>query len=134
MTVKQWLSRARTCDREINVLEQAKTRERDRLLSITASMDGDVVSHTADPHRFDKYTELVDALDRRIDELYGIKNEVRQLIEQVQDARLRELLMLRYVSIMTWEQIAVTMSYSYMHVCRLHGDALIAADEIYKKM
>lgn len=134
MTVKQWLSRARTCDREINVLEQAKTRERDRLLSITASMDGDVVSHTADLHRFDKYTELVDALDRRIDELYGIKNEVRQLIEQVQDARLRELLMLRYVSIMTWEQIAVTMSYSYMHICRLHGDALIAADEIYKKM
>lgn len=134
MTVKQWLSRARTCDREINVLEQTKTRERDRLLSITASMDGDVVNHTEDPHRFDKYIELVDALDRRIDELYGIKNEVRQLIEQVQDARLRELLMLRYVSIMTWEQIAVTMSYSYMHVCRLHGDALIAADEIYKKM
>ena len=75
MTVKQWLSRARQCDREISVLMKAKDRERDRLLSITASMDSDPVSHTADPHKFDSYVELVDAINRRIDELYAILKE-----------------------------------------------------------
>lgn len=126
MTVKQWLSRARTCDREINVLEKAKAKERDRLLSITASMGGEVVSHSADPHKFDKYVELVDALNQRIDELYDIKAEVHSVVAKVPDETLREILLLRYVSVMTWEQIAVTMDLSYRHVCRLHGDALDA--------
>lgn len=126
MTVKQWLSRARTCDREINVLEKAKAQERDRLLSITASMGGEVVSHSADPHKFDKYVELVDALNQRIDELYDIKAEVHSVVAKVPDETLREILLLRYVSVMTWEQIAVTMDLSYRHVCRLHGDALDA--------
>jgi len=126
MTVKQWLSRARTCDREINVLEKAKAKERDRLLSITASMGGEVVSHSADPHKFDKYVELVDALNQRIDELYDIKAEVHSVVAKVPDETLREILLLRYVSVMTWEQIAVTMDLSYRHVCRLHGDALEA--------
>lgn len=134
MTVKQWLSRARQCDREISVLAKAKDRERDRLLSVTASLDSDPVSHTADPHKFDGYVELVDAINRRIDELYAIKKEVAAVIDQVKDDRLREVLMLRYVSIMSWEEIAVSMSYSYMHVCRLHGDALAAADAIWRKM
>ena len=126
MTVKQWLSRARQCDREISVLMKAKNRERDRLLSMTASLDSDPVSHTADPHKFDKYVELVDKMNRRIDELYAIKKEVATVIDKVQDDQLREILLLRYVSVMTWEQIAVAMDMSYRHVCRLHGDALEA--------
>lgn len=126
MTVKQWLSRARQCDREISVLSKAKDRERDRLLSITASLDSDPVSHTADPHKFDKYVELVDAMNARIDALYAIKKEVAAMIDKVQDDQLREILLLRYVSVMTWEQIAVAMDLSYRHVCRLHGDALEA--------
>lgn len=126
MTTKQWLSRARTCDREISGLLKAKERERDRLVSMTAQLDGDVVSHSSDPHKFDTYIALVDGINRKIDELYTIKCEVYDAVSQVQDASLRELLMLRYVSIMTWEQIAVTMDLSYRHVCRLHGDALEA--------
>lgn len=134
MTIKQWLSRARTCDREISVLMKAKERERDRILSVTAQLDGDVVSNSADPHKFDTYIQLVDSINQKIDELYAIKNEVKDLIDRVEDDRLREILLLRYVSMMAWEEIAVTMSYSYMHVCRLHGDALVVADEIRRKM
>lgn len=126
MTVKQWLSRARQCDREIAVLSKAKDRERDRLLSMTASLDGDPVMHSSDPHKFDSYVELVDEMNRRIDELYAIKKEVAAVIDKVQDDRLREILLLRYVSIMSWEEIAVAMDLSYRHVCRRHGDALEA--------
>ena len=126
MTVKQWLSRARQCDREIAVLSEAKDRERDRLLSMTASLDGDPVTHSPDPHKFDSYVELVDKMNRRIDELYAIKKEVAAVIDKVQDDQLREILLLRYVSVMTWEQIAVAMDLSYRHVCRRHGDALEA--------
>lgn len=134
MTTKQWLSRARYCDREITVLQKAKDREKQRLLSITASLDGDTVTTTKDPHKFDRYVELAAMLDAKIDELYSIKQEVERTVDEVQDPRYRQLLRLRYVSVMTWEEIAVTMSYSFRQVCRMHGEALIAVDLIRHKM
>lgn len=124
MTVKQWLSRARICDREIKVLQTAVDRERDRVTSLTASLDGAAVSGSPDPHKFDRYVELSADLMARIRQLYDLKAEVEVGIMQLPAGTLREILLLRYVSVMTWEQIAVTMDLSYRHVCRLHGDAL----------
>ena len=124
MTVKQWLSRARICDREIKVLQTAVDRERDRVTSLTASLDGAAVSGSPDPHKFDRYVELSADLMARIRQLYDLKAEVEMGIMQLPAGTLREILLLRYVSVMTWEQIAVTMDLSYRHVCRLHGDAL----------
>ena len=124
MTVKQWLSRARICDREIKVLQTAVDRERDRVTSLTASLDGAAVSGSPDPHKFDKYAELSADLMARIRELYDLKAEVEAGVMRLPAGTLREILLLRYVSVMTWEQIAVTMDLSYRHVCRLHGDAL----------
>jgi len=124
MTVKQWLSRARICDREIKVLQTAVDRERDRVTSLTASLDGAAVSGSPDPHKFDKYVELSADLMARIRQLYDLKAEVEAGVMRLPAGTLREILLLRYVSVMTWEQIAVTMDLSYRHVCRLHGDAL----------
>lgn len=124
MTVKQWLSRARICDREIKVLQTAVDRERDRVTSLTASLDGAAVSGSPDPHKFDRYVELSADLMARIRQLYDLKAEVEAGVMRLPAGALREILLLRYVSVMTWEQIAVTMDLSYRHVCRLHGDAL----------
>ena len=124
MTVKQWLSRARICDREIKVLQTEVDRERDRVTSLTASLDGAAVSGSPDPHKFDKYVELSADLMARIRQLYDLKAEVEAGVMRLPAGTLREILLLRYVSVMTWEQIAVTMDLSYRHVCRLHGDAL----------
>lgn len=124
MTVKQWLSRARICDREIKVLQTAVDRERDRVTSLTASLDGAAVSGSPDPHKFDRYVELSADLMARIRQLYDLKAEVEAGVMRLPAGTLREILLLRYVSVMTWEQIAVTMDLSYRHVCRLHGDAL----------
>lgn len=133
MTVKQWLSRARQCDREISVLKEAKDRERDRLLSITASLDGDPVSHSSEPHKFDGYVELVDILDKRIKELYAIKKEILTLIDKVPDSRFRRLLTLYYVSGKTWSEVETEMAYSHVHMRRLHGWALVSADNIWRQ-
>lgn len=127
MTIKQWLSRARRCDREIRILKKAKEREMERITSLTASLDSVVVSGSADPHKYDEYAALVRTFEEKIHELYRIKLEVDEVITQVPDDKLRELLLLRYISILTWEEIAVSMEMSYRHVCRLHGDALTEA-------
>lgn len=134
MTVKQWLRRARSCDKEISGLKLAKEAEYARLLSITTSLDGSVVSGTKDPHKFDGYAELISMFDAKKKELYEIKREVTEAIMQVEDSRFRELLLLYYVSCLTWEQIAVNMGYAYRQVTRLHGRALEAVAPIVEKM
>lgn len=135
MTTKQWLSRARKCDEEIETLRKAVEKERDRALSITATLGGDVVSGSSDPHKLDSYAALVTDLEARMEELYKIKQEVKETVDRVQDETLRQVLLLRYVSVTSWEEIAVTMHFSYRHVCRLHGEALAAVkDLIQEKM
>ena len=52
------------------------------------------------------------------------RREIGAAIDTVPDARLQELLRLRYIEGMTWERVAVQIDYSYMQVCRLHGKAL----------
>lgn len=51
---------------------------------------------------------------------------VRAVIDAVDDADLRQLLILRYINGLTWEKIAVDMHYSFRHTLRLHGAALAA--------
>lgn len=59
---------------------------------------------------------------------------VRDLIAAVEDEPSRDLLTLRYLEGLRWEEIAVRLCYTYRHVTRLHGQALkLAADIAAKK-
>lgn len=65
-------------------------------------------------------------MQEHIDALNHTEAEIFHAIQQVQDGRYRELLLNRYLRMMTWEQIAVEMNYDIRHVWRLHGEALRA--------
>ena len=45
-------------------------------------------------------------------------------IDKVEDYRLHDLLVNRYINFYTWEKIAEDMDYSVVHIYRLHGQAL----------
>lgn len=130
MTAKEWLMRGWKIDREINALLQAKQSTWDRLTSVTASYAGDPVQAESDPHKYDCIIELDANIDRKIDQLVGIKTEIVDGIAQIDDARYRTLLTARYVSYKTWEQIAVELNYSWRQVHRLHGQALQEMERI----
>lgn len=57
-------------------------------------------------------------------EAVRIRIQIGNAIASVSDERLRELLRLRYIEGSSFEQIAVTMNYSWRQVLRLHGTAL----------
>lgn len=130
LNAKQWLSRARTIDREINELLKEKEEVRDRVLKITQSYTADAVQSSKDLHKFDRVVELEAEIDRNIDKLVAVKTEINKGISQLTDGRYREILRLRYLQGMTFERIAVTMNYSWRHVCTLHGRALLKMEEI----
>mgnify|MGYP001427493037 CR=1 FL=1 len=129
MTAKEFLSRYKTIDREIDCMMAELGRLR-ALMYQTGS------SANAHPRRrgkqsgasFEKivakYIDLENAMNEKIDQLLDVKAEIEQAIDRVEDDTLRLLLRLRYMKGMTWERIALEMHYSYMHVCRLHRLAL----------
>ena len=130
MNVKQWLSRARNLDREIEILLKARDAEVEKVTSITQSLTGNVVQSTKDPHKFDRVAELEYELDRKIDELVSIKAEVAREIGKLSDTRYRTVLYERYIESKSFEQIAVDIHYTWRQTCRFHGRALIEMEGI----
>ena len=132
MTAKEYLRRAYKLNEEIDQLETAKHEMFSRITSITPDYNGDTVSGTKDPHKYDAYAQFAAEIDNRVDELISIKSDILNTINKVEDAKLRTLLIARYINFMTFEGIAVMMNYDWRHIMRLHSAALKAIDEVLK--
>ena len=69
-------------------------------------------------------------LNRRIDHLVDAKREIAAVIDEVEDVKLRLILEKRYLTFMTWEQIAVDLHYTLRWTLQRHNQALEAVQEI----
>lgn len=128
MTHKEWLMRGRGIEREIKALEQSQREAYERLTRATTSLDKVSVRATKDPHLFDAYAALSDKIQARTAALIGVRVEIIQATEKLEDANQRTLLVERYVNGKTWERICVDMKYSWKQVHRIHGAALQAIE------
>ena len=97
---------------------------RESLETITQNYNSDGAQSTKNPHKFDRLVELESLVDAKIDEQIAMKSEILQTIMKLPDRRQRLVLMEYYVEMKTWEQVAVDLNYSYMHITRIHGYAL----------
>ena len=68
--------------------------------------------------------ECREELNREWDELIDSRNKVKQVINQITDGQYRDVLNLRYINALPWEQIAVELGYSWRQVHRLHKKAI----------
>ena len=130
MTAKQYMNRARRVDSEIESLLKLVQKTRESLESITQNYTGDTIQTTKNPHKYDRLVELESLVDEKIAEQIKIKEETLETISQLKDRRQREVLIGYYLNMRTWEQVAVDMNYSYMHITRLHGYALKGVEAI----
>lgn len=71
-----------------------------------------------------QYIEIGEEITRELRNLHHLRREIRAVITTLEDDILQTLMLYRYIDGMTFEKIAVKMNYSYVHVCRLHGQAL----------
>lgn len=71
-----------------------------------------------------QYIEIGEEITRELRNLHRLRREIRTVIAALEDDTLQALMLYRYIDGMTFEEIAVRMHYSYVHVCRLHGQAL----------
>lgn len=136
MTVKEFLNRARYLDKEID----AKIDHLERIDSMVNRVTPVLSDMPADPCRNNNKREklLVKMIDLKweineeIDKLVDTKREIVKFISQIDNNSYRLLLELRYVNLCTWEKIASVMDITERSVYRIHGAALLAADEIFR--
>ena len=119
MTAKEYLSQYRDCMVRIKEI----SRHLQELRGVTESLRGEDGQRVALA-----VSELEDAHDEvaaEIDRLIKLRDDVVSTINSVSSGTYRSLLYNRYVLGMTWEQVAVDMGYSYVHIVhRLHPLAL----------
>ena len=123
----RYLSRYRRMSKRIDRLLEEQSRWREMALKITPVLSqtpGGGESGSPIERPMDKVLEIDEEINREIDELQTVRQEIRAALNQLEDENLKLLMEYRYIDGMTWEQVAVEMHYSYMQICRLHGKAL----------
>ncbi len=134
MTAKEYLSQYKDLNDSINAkLEQVAELRRKAQTVCSGSSNG---SHTSAPYdRIGELTaKIVDmerAINEDIDRSIDLQREIRTAIAAVPEARLRTLLEYKYINLLTLDETAVRMNYSYPQICRLHGKALTAVKMIW---
>ena len=128
MTVREWLNRGWKLNIEINMLLEEKNEVFSLACQMTTNSQNEKVqtSHqNVGENKWIHYIEYENLVNARIDELYAIKKEILEAINQVDNSVYRALLINRYIQFKTWQQIALLLDYDYYHVIKyLHPKAL----------
>ena len=125
----RYLSRYRRLNARIDRLLEEKSRWRELALKITPALSqapggGGNGSGSPIERPMDKVLEIDAEINREIDELQIVRQEIRAALNQLEDENLKLLMEYRYIDGLTWERIAEKMDYSRQWVTSLHGMAL----------
>lgn len=133
MNVRQWLGRARGIDGEIASLEENLEKARASATRVTQNYEADGSQSSKDPHKFDRIVEYADFIREKLDELYGVKKEIAEVIYQIPNSRQRQALDKYYVGGKKWEEVAVEMHYNYSRVMDFRRAGIDAVGKILRE-
>ena len=136
MTAKEWLNRGRALNKTIEGLEKAKARAYDIAVGTAAELTEKVQESRGNSveDRLVTYADYCRRIDEHKTELLKILKEIMEAIMKVEDGRLRALLIGRYLSFMSWEQVAEEIGQSDRWTrTRLHSDALREIEKIRER-
>ena len=81
-----------------------------------------------------KIDKLEHDIDREIDRLVVLREEIMRTISQVENEQLRTILEMRYINLMSWRKIAAKLGYAEKYLIGvLHDSALGEIEKILKK-
>lgn len=129
MNAKQYLKSI--CLLDIKVSQKRRELERLRLDYGLSGVDyskdhvqGSSSSEASFVRLAERAAELEQQIAETITELIDKRNEAIASIHKLESSQHIDLLYKRYVEYKSLEQIAREMGYSYIHIARLHGQAL----------
>ena len=127
MTKKEFLNQYLNAEKEIGIKLDQIARLRELSTKITQTLTPDKVKSNSENRLESSVSKIVDIereIGASIDQLERTRLQVESVINSVPNVNQRNVLRLRYISGMKWEQIAVKLNYDYRWVLMLHGKAL----------
>ena len=137
MNAFEFLSRAYRLDQQVQSKTQQISDLRAMASHVSAFLGNEPVSHTRDVTSMQgtvaKIIEEEARLNQEIDQLVDAKQEISEVIAQVQDVNLRLILEKRYLLFEYWEKIAVDLGYSSRWIRDRHKMALRVVERILER-
>lgn len=136
MNAKEYLQQIRKLDLQIHNKQLEKEEIWNRMqgcaaISYEPKIGAPGTPNTKSPQ--EKYFPILESYEKEIaediDRLIDVKREVMAVIDSLDDPDEINLLYMRYLQYLKWEEIALKMNFSYMHVHRIHGKALQSVEE-----
>ena len=136
MTTKEWLMRGWRIDKEIKILHEERQKAMDAATNMTQTINVASVKKSRKnsvENKFVIYSEYGERLKKRIEELETVKIEIEKTIREVEEPTLRQLLLLRYLQMKKWEDVASEINYDYYYtIKKLHPKALKVVGQYLK--
>ena len=129
MTAKEYLKQAYRLDHRIN----SDIAEMERLREMASSVSSPGFEEHFNPNRnteapfihcMEKVWELQQKINKGIDKLIDLKDQMRDVIDKVDNADAQMVLRYRYIHNLTWEQIGDELCADESTVRRWHRQAL----------
>ncbi len=109
---------------EVRNLEELTTL----LTRVTVPVNGSRVNSSPEPdkigNRLDKLIEIQDRCIEKQKKAMAEMQKVLELIDLLDNAMYRNILMKRYIHGLKWEQIAVDLGHDFRYIFKLHNYAL----------
>lgn len=125
---RMYLRRVRDAYRRSIALSAQLERYRELATRATGRMDALRVSGTSQRSKVETYVlELVEAqakIEEEIHHLLEWTQEAEALIAQLEDSRMQDVLRMRYLCALDWEEVAQRQHYTLRWVHKLHREAL----------
>lgn len=133
---KAYLKQVKLFDTHINNKLAELSRLKDMLLKITSTLKDDVVSGSRDQDKLGsgvaRIVDLQKEIDKAVDEFVDKKQEIRAVVDKIEDADQLDVIYKRYFLYETFEQIACELHMTYRNVCYIHGKALDTIQQLLK--
>lgn len=129
MTAKEYLQRYQTAYREAQDTELRMAQLRLKYAAPAAIEYSDMPKAYSSEHDLSDYIvkmdELTDHLISKYTRCMGIEADILERLDMMEKQEEREVLRMRYIDGCRWDEIADKLHYTYRHVTRLHGTALL---------
>ena len=136
ITTKEYLRQTFKLDAQINSLIQEIETMEAKATKVTTLLNPDRVEKStgvctnSQESLVVKMVDYKNLVNKKVDELIDLKINILAAIGKIDNPDQRMVLMLRYVNLKYFEQIAVDMNYSYRTVLRIHGSALQSFEKL----
>lgn len=134
MKAKDYLKKLEDIDLKTkHLLEEVDTMKA-MATSISAVSDGERVSSSMSgdkiPNIVAKYVDMENKINKQIDGYIDLRHKIIDEIHSMSNNLYMNILFKRYVEFKSLEEIAVDTGYSYIHIRKQHGYALLEFQKI----